>query len=334
MRILVTGGAGFIGSNLVHHLLHTHADTEADCCPDQDRYPQLDVLDDIEILNLDALTYAADLDHLEGIRDDPRHRFEETDIRDADAVDEVIEDFEPDAIINLAAESHVDRSIEDGSVFVETNVLGTQILLDAARRHDVDRFVQVSTDEVYGSIEQGSSTPEDPYDPSSPYSASKAGADLLALSHAETYDLPVIITRCTNNYGPRQHPEKLIPKMITLAEQGKELPIYGDGSNVRDWIYVKDHCEALDLVLRRGRAEQIYHVAGQNEVPNIELVRNLLERMNESEELLSFVEDRPGHDQRYSLDDQRTRKLGWQPRTTLDEGLEETIDWYTANGGA
>lgn len=335
MRILITGGAGFIGSNLIHHLLHrrdgghaTGAEAPA-CCPDHERYTsQAEALpEDLEILNLDTLTYAGDLANLEDVDDDPAYTFEKADICQADRVDEIIQGFEPEAIVHLAAESHVDRSIEDGTVFTRTNVVGTQVLLDAVRRHDVGRFLHVSTDEVYGSIEEGSFTEEDPYDPSSPYSASKAASDLLVQAHHTTYGIPVAITRCTNNYGPRQNPEKLIPKMITLALQDEPLPVYGDGSNVRDWIYVKDHCQALVTVLQEAPFEAgIYNVAGQEEHANLEIVHTILDLLDKPRELIEFVTDRPGHDWRYSIDDSKLRGLGWSTTTSFEEGLKETID--------
>lgn len=327
-RVLVTGGAGFIGSNFVHHLFHTHAGVDpTGCCPDHERYDTLDDAPDLEVLNVDKLTYAGDRAHLEGVDDADGYRFEQADICEAETVERLFDGFEPDAVVHFAAESHVDRSIESGTEFVRTNVLGTQILLDAARRHEVDSFLHVSTDEVYGSIEEGSFVEDDPYDPSSPYSASKAGSDLLALAHHRTYGLPVTITRCTNNYGPRQHPEKLLPKIITLAMADEELPIYGDGMNVRDWLYVKDHCTALEHVLEHGETAEIYNVSGDNELPNLEIVEMVLDRLDKPEDLITFVEDRPGHDFRYSLDDSKLRGLGWEPEMPLEEGLDRMIEY-------
>lgn len=328
MRVLVTGGAGFIGSSFIHGLLHGPEDA-APCCPGLDRYPRPEASH--EVLNVDKLTYAGDPANLDGVADRDTYRLEGVDICDAARIDDLVASFEPDVLVHMAAESHVDRSIESGLPFVRTNVLGTQVLLDAVRRHDVPRMVHVSTDEVYGSIEEGSFTEEDPYDPSSPYSASKAGSDLLALAHRRTYGTPVLITRCTNNYGPRQHPEKLIPKMVTLALDDEPLPVYGDGSNVRDWLYVMDHVEALRLLMTEGAPGEVYNVAGRNERPNLEVVRTLLDLLGKPHDLIEFVEDRPGHDQRYSLDDSKLRGLGWSPRMPFEEGLNLTIRWIGAH---
>ena len=332
-RVMLTGGAGFIGSNLVHHLLHTRGPSTAHaCCPDQEaiEHERPHAGSDLQILNVDALTYAADTTRLEGVARDARHRLERADICDQARIDRLVAEFEPDVIVNLAAETHVDRSIEDAGVFLRTNVLGTHALLEAARRHDVARFIQVSTDEVYGSIVEGSFSEADPCHPSNPYSASKAGADHLVLSYHETHGLPALVTRCTNNYGPRQHAEKLVPKAITHMLAGSKIPIYGNGSNVRDWIYVRDHCSALAFLLDKGAPGEVYNIAGQNEVSNLVLVRELLRLAGRPESLLQFVKDRPGHDFRYSLDDRKLRALGWKPRMPLPDGLRHTMDWYQA----
>ena len=329
-RILVTGGSGFIGSNFVHHLLHAHAGAPAGCCPDHARYGGASGAGELRVLNVDKLTYAADPRYLQGVEKHPAYAFAQADICDPAAMERLMREFEPDAIVHFAAESHVDRSIDAGDVFVRTNVMGTQVLLDAARRHDVERFLHVSTDEVYGSIDQGSFVETSPLNPSSPYSASKAGSDLLVLAHRHTYGLPVVITRCTNNYGPRQHAEKLLPKIVTLAMQGKPLPIYGTGMNVRDWLYVKDHCAAIDLVLRRGELGEVYNIGASDERNNLAVVRDVLARLGAPESLITFVKDRPGHDWRYSLDSSKLRAMGWAPRMPFDEGLARTIEWVRA----
>lgn len=324
LRVLVTGGCGFIGSNYVHMLLHGGRATP--CCPDGARWPPPG--EGVEVVNLDALTYAADPRNLAGVDHLPGYRFEKADVADAAAVDRVVREHRPDAIVHFAAESHVDRSIEAGEAFVRTNVLGTQVLLDAARRHDVGRFVHVSTDEVYGSIEKGSFRESDGLSPSSPYAASKAGSDLLALAHHRTYGLPVVVTRCTNNYGPRQHAEKLLPKAILHALADRPIPVYGTGMNERDWLYVKDHCAAVEAVREEGEPGAVYNVAARHEIPNLVLVRAVLSRLGKPESLVRFVEDRKGHDWRYSLDDSRTRSLGWAPRMGFEDGLAATIRWF------
>ncbi|MGQ0537218.1 MAG: dTDP-glucose 4,6-dehydratase [Methanobacteriota archaeon] len=326
MRFLVTGGAGFIGSNLVHHLAHVHAGVDASrCCPDHDEYDSVGDLPDLRIHNVDKLTYAGRARHLAGVDGWSGHSFAKVDVCDAEAIEKEFAAFEPDVVLHLAAESHVDRSIADGRVFVDTNVVGTQVLLDAARRHDVPGFLHVSTDEVYGSIREGSFPESKTYDPASPYAASKAASDLLALAHHKTYGLPVAVTRCTNNYGPRQHPEKLLPKTITRAMRDEKIPIYGDGTNVRDWLYVKDHCEALDLLARKEPWGEVYNVAGRAELPNLEVVGRVLRALGKPNSLVEFVPDRPGHDFRYSLDDSKLRGLGWKPRMPFATGLSHTI---------
>lgn len=332
MRILVTGGAGFIGANFVHHLLHRHGGIPAsECCPDHGRYTAQQPWDHLELAVLDALTYAGDRSQIAAVGSGGSHQFIHGDIRDPGTVDRALAEVRPDAIVHFAAESHVDRSIHGGLDFVTTNVVGTQLLLDAARKFDVQRFIHVSTDEIYGSIKSGSFSEEDPYDPSSPYSASKAGSDLLVLAHQRTYGIPVTITRCTNNYGPRQNAEKLLPKAILRAQEGQRIPVYGDGSNVRDWLYVKDHCHAIEHLLTISTNERVYNIAGRAEVPNIRLVQEVLDLCGQPRDLVEFVTDRPGHDFRYSLDDSKLRSTGWSPQTDLSTGLRETIAWYARN---
>jgi len=314
MRLLVTGGAGFIGSNFVQYML--------------ERYP------DYEMLDLDALTYAGSLENLKEAMDKPGHRFVQGRIEDGKLVDGLMEGI--DVVINFAAESHVDRSIVEPQVFIKTNVLGTQVLLDAALRHKVKLFCQISTDEVYGAVELDSAerfTEESPLRPNSPYAASKASADLLVRAYQRTYGLPVVISRCTNNYGPRQHPEKFIPTVILNALRDKPVPIYGDGLYVRDWIHVLDHCRAIDLILHKGRVGEVYNIGGDNEWANIELARRILQIAGKPENLLQYVPDRPGHDRRYALgSDKLKRELGWKPSISFDRGLTETARWYSQIG--
>lgn len=306
MRILVTGGAGFIGSNFVHHVLDTHENDE--------------------IVTMDALTYAGSKANLEDVLDDPRHEFVEGDIRDQELVTDLVDDV--DAIVNFAAESHVDRSIEGAKPFVSTNVQGTQTLLDAANDVGIDRFLQISTDEVYGQVLDGTFSEDDPLNPRNPYAATKAGADLLANSFQTTHDLPVVITRTSNNFGPRQHAEKLIPKFIQNAAAGEALPVYGDGSNVREWIYVEDNCRALDLVLREGEIGEVYNIGSHAEKTNLEVTEAILDAVGASDDLIEFVEDRAGHDQRYALDTEKIEALGWEPQYSFEEGLERAVDYY------
>jgi len=306
MRILVTGGAGFIGSNFVHYVLDEHEDNE--------------------VITLDALTYAGSKDNLDGVLDDPRHEFVEGDIRDRDLVTDLVSDV--DAIVNFAAESHVDRSIEGAKSFVTTNVQGTQTLLDAANEGDIERFLQISTDEVYGQVLDGKFSEDDPLNPRNPYAATKAGADLLAQSFQTTHDLPVLITRTSNNFGPRQHSEKLIPKFIQNAAAGENLPVYGDGSNVREWIYVEDNCRALDVVLREGEVGEIYNIGSHAEKTNLEVTEAILDAVGADDDLIEFVEDRAGHDQRYALETGKIEALGWGPEYTFEEGLERTVGYY------
>ena len=311
MRILVTGGCGFIGGNLVHHLLKSHPDDQ--------------------VVNLDALTYAGCPESLDDIAHDPRYRFVHGDICDRELVEGLMDGI--DAVMHLAAESHVDRSLTDPGAFVRTNVLGTQVLLDAARRAKVQRFLHVSTDEVYGSLgDTGFFTETTPYSPNSPYSASKAGSDLLVRAYHETFGMPVLLTNCSNNYGPYHFPEKLLPLFITNLIDGHPVPVYGDGLNVRDWLHVQDHVEALDLVLRQGVPGERYNVGGQNEWTNMAITREILHRMDRDDSFIRYVQDRPGHDRRYAIDAGKIeRDLGWIPRYTFEQGLQETIDWYRAN---
>ena len=305
MRILVTGGAGFIGSNFVHLLLDET---------------------DHDVTTLDALTYAGTTENLEGTLENDRHEFVEGDIRDRKLVSELVSDT--DVIVNFAAESHVDRSIDGAAPFVTTNVQGTQVLLDAALDADIDRFIQISTDEVYGEIAKGTFSEDDRLNPRNPYSATKAGADLLARSYQTTHGLPVIVTRSSNNFGPRQHPEKLIPKFLTNAAEGKSLPVYGDGTNVREWIYVEDNCRALLTVLEDGENGDIYNIGSGIEKQNIEVTKAIIEAVGASEGLIEFVEDRAGHDQRYALDTTKIESLGWEPQWSFEDGLDATVEYY------
>lgn len=305
MHIIVTGGAGFIGSNFVHHLLENT---------------------DQQVTTLDALTYAGDRSNLKGTLSNERHKFVKGDIRDRDLVRDLAENA--DAIVNFAAESHVDRSIHDTEPFVSTNVQGTQVLLDVSLRADIDRFIQISTDEVYGEIEEGRFGEDDKLNPRNPYAATKAGADLLAMSYHITHGLPVLITRSSNNYGPRQHPEKIIPKFIKFAINKRPLPVYGDGRNVREWTYVKDNCRAIDILLREGTVGEIYNIGSGEELKNIEVTRKIINEIGASEELIEFVDDRPGHDQRYALETKKIKDLGWEPQIAFEQGLERTIEYY------
>ncbi|MEC0174629.1 dTDP-glucose 4,6-dehydratase [Paenibacillus favisporus] len=308
-KMLVTGGAGFIGSNFIIYMLQ--------------KYPELD------IVNMDALTYAGNLENLSSIQKHPHYTFTATNIMDAEAVESWFQQG-IDIVVNFAAESHVDRSILEPDIFVKTNVLGTQVLLDAARKHGVTKFIQVSTDEVYGTLgDTGLFTEETPLAPNSPYSASKAGGDLMVRAYYETFGLPVNITRCSNNYGPYQFPEKLIPLMISRALNEQPLPVYGDGLNIRDWLYVEDHCSAIDLVIHQGKPGEVYNIGGNNERTNLHIVRTILEELGKPESLITHVQDRPGHDRRYGIDPAKiTRELGWKPKYDFESGIKETIQWY------
>ena len=316
MKILVTGGAGFIGGNFVYHQLRHHPEDT--------------------ILCLDALTYAGNLDTLKDAMPNPSFRFVRGDIADRALVNRLFEEERPDIVVNFAAESHVDRSIEDPEIFLRTNVLGTQVLMDACRKYGVGRFHQVSTDEVYGDLplEQPDwfFTEDTPIHASSPYSASKASADLLVLAYHRTFRLPATITRCSNNYGPYHFPEKLIPLMISRALSDMPLPVYGKGENVRDWLYVEDHCRAIDLVMRSGRPGEVYNVGGHNERTNLQVVKAILKELGKPERLITFVTDRPGHDMRYAIDPAKIRReLGWSPETRFEDGIAKTIAWYLDN---
>lgn len=314
MKILVTGGAGFIGSNFVRHMLEQH--------------------DDVEIVNLDMLTYAGNLENLAGVDGDARYAFVRADISNADDVAQVFGEHRFDALVNFAAESHVDRSLHLGvEAFIQANILGTQRLLDAARKHGVARFLQVSTDEVYGSLgAEGKFTETSPVQPNNPYAASKAAADFMVRAAHKSHGLDAVITRCSNNFGPYQFPEKLIPLMIANALEDKPLPVYGDGLHVRDWIYVRDHCSGIDVVLRNAEAGSVYNLGGNHDVPNVEIVKLLLKILDKPESLITFVKDRPGHDRRYAMDSSRVQKdVGWEPAYTFEAALRETVAWYLEN---
>lgn len=316
MKIIVTGGAGFIGGNFVYYELKNHSEDEIIC--------------------LDKLTYAGNLETLSEAMKNPRFKFIKGDIADRKFIYELFASEKPDIIVNFAAESHVDRSIEDPEIFLQTNVMGTQVLMDACRKYGISRYHQVSTDEVYGDLPLDRPdlffTEETPIHTSSPYSASKASADLLVLAYHRTYKLPVTITRCSNNYGPYHFPEKLIPLMIANALADKPLPVYGNGENVRDWLYVEDHCAAIDLVIRKGRVGEIYNIGGHNERTNLDVVKTILKQLGKPESLITFVKDRPGHDRRYAIDPTKIHsELGWLPQTRFDDGIKKTIDWYLAN---
>jgi len=312
-RILVTGGAGFIGSNFVNLMLKEH----------QDYF----------IVNLDKLTYAGNLENLTESEKNPNYKFIKGDIGNAELVDYLFSEFEIKYVINFAAESHVDRSILGSGVFYKTNVLGTNVLLEASRRHKVEKFVHVSTDEVYGSLgETGKFTETTPLSPNSPYSSSKAGSDIMVQAFFHTYGFPGVITRCSNNYGEYQFPEKLIPLMVINAMHNKKLPVYGDGLNVRDWIYVHDHNRAIDLVFQKGRAGEVYNIGADSERKNIEIVKLILSTLGKGEDLIEYVKDRPGHDRRYAIDSTKIEtELGWKPRVTFEQGIRQTIEWYTKN---
>lgn len=309
MKIMVTGGAGFIGSNFIRYMLDEHPD--------------------VRIVNYDKLTYAGNLENLADVEDDPRYEFVRGDICDPQAVADAMKGC--DAVVNFAAESHVDRSITGPAEFIATNVFGTQVILEAVKKLKVERFLHISTDEVYGSIGEGSFKETDRLNPSSPYSASKASADLLCNAYFVTFGVPVIISRSSNNFGPYQYPEKIIPLFVTNALEGKALPVYGDGLNVRDWTYVEDNCAALDLILREGKPGEIYNVGSGNEVPNIELTRRILKVLGKDENLIEYVADRPGHDRRYSIDSSKVRALGWTPKRDFEEALKLTVEWYRDN---
>ncbi|PLS04324.1 dTDP-glucose 4,6-dehydratase [Neobacillus cucumis] len=313
MNLFVTGGAGFIGSNFVRYMVK--------------QYPNY------KIVNYDLLTYAGNLENLRDIENSPNYTFVKGNIGNQELVDFIVKEHKIDVIVNFAAESHVDRSISEPDVFVKTNMLGTQVLLDVARENKITKYVQISTDEVYGSLgETGYFTEETPISPNSPYSASKAAGDLMVKAYHETYGLNVNITRCSNNYGPYHFPEKLIPLMVTNAIEGKELPIYGDGKNIRDWLHVEDHCSAIDLVVHKGEPGEVYNIGGHNERTNNEIVHLIVEKLGVSKDLIKYVEDRLGHDRRYAIDPTKIMtQLGWKPKYTFDTGIVETIQWYLDN---
>ena len=316
MKILVTGGAGFIGSNFIFYMRRKHPDDTLVC--------------------LDKLTYAGNLETLASVMDQPDFRFIRADIADREAVYRIFEAEKPNVVVNFAAESHVDRSIENPAVFLETNVMGTQVLLDACRKYGIQRYHQVSTDEVYGDLPLDRPdlffTEQTPLHTSSPYSASKASADLLCNAYQRTYGLPITITRCSNNYGPYQFPEKLIPLMIANALADKPLPVYGEGLNVRDWLYVEDHCAAIDLILEKGKVGQVYNIGGHNEMKNIDIVKRILGLLGKPESLITYVTDRKGHDMRYAIDPAYIhQELGWLPETRFEDGIQKTVRWYLDN---
>ena len=322
--ILVTGGAGFIGNTFIKHILQTYSD--------------------YIVLNVDVLTYAGKLENLDSVKDNKNYNFFEVDICDRESIDDIFKSFDIDYVVNFAAESHVDRSIDDPDIFLKTNIFGTQVLLDVAKKYwkinpdnkycreykNGVKFVQISTDEVYGSLgATGLFTETTPLSPNSPYSASKASADLIVRAYHETFGMPVNITRCSNNYGPFQYPEKLIPLMINNCINDIALPVYGDGLQIRDWLYVDDHCKAIDVVLHRGEVGEVYNIGGNNEKANLEIVNLIIENLNKSKDLIKFVEDRPGHDRRYAIDGSKIKRdLGWTPEYSFEEGIIKTIDWY------
>ena len=316
MKILITGGAGFIGGNFVHFMLN--------------KYP------DYDIINLDLLTYAGNLETLKDIQDKPNYKVYKGDIANRKFIFDLFEKEQFDIVVNFAAESHVDRSITNPSIFVQTNVLGTQTLLDAAKEYNVKRYHQISTDEVYGDLPLDRKdlffTEETPLHTSSPYSSSKASADLFVLAYHRTYGLPVTISRCSNNYGPYHFPEKLIPLIISRGLNDKSVPVYGKGENVRDWLHVEDHCSAIDLIIHKGKVGEIYNIGGHNERTNLEVVKTVLNQMNKPETLIDYVTDRPGHDRRYAINPEKIEKeLGWKPNYSFDTGIKQTIEWYLNN---
>ena len=327
-NILVTGGAGFIGSNFVKHMLSADKNFNI-------------------IINVDALTYAGNLENLKGIENDSRYKFIKGDITDRKLVEEIFAQYAIDTVVNFAAESHVDRSIVNPEIFLTTNIIGTQVLLDTAKKYwkvdaedkyskeykDGVKYLQVSTDEVYGALgKTGMFTETTSLAPNSPYSASKASADLVVRAYHETFGMPINITRCSNNYGPYQFPEKLIPLMINNCKSGKELPVYGDGMQIRDWLHVKDHCSAIYTVLKNGKNGEVYNIGGNNEKANIEIVKLIIKALGKTEDLITYVQDRPGHDRRYAIDNSKiTSELGWSPQYTFEQGIEETIQWYLEN---
>jgi len=310
MNLLITGGAGFIGSNFIRYILN--------------RYP------DYRVINLDKLTYAGNLENLRDVKDNDRYGFVKGDICDEKIVDRLIS-RRPDAIINFAAESHVDRSIMGAQDFIKTDILGTQALLEAAKKYSIDKFIQISTDEVYGAIKEGSSTENSSLKPNSPYSASKTAGDLMVRAYHRTYGLPILITRSSNNFGPYQYPEKLIPLFVTNLLENKKVPVYGDGQQVRDWLYVIDNCSGIDTVLHYGRIGEVYNIGAGNERANLEVIEIMLDQLNKNKSYLEHVKDRPGHDRRYSINSNKLKSLGWRPRYDFQEAMEKTVQWYKDN---
>ncbi|MEK7017665.1 dTDP-glucose 4,6-dehydratase [Bacillus sp. FSL R9-9410] len=313
MNILVTGGAGFIGSNFIHYMLKNY--------------------ETYKIINYDALTYSGNLNNVKSIQDNPNYSFVKGKIQNGELLEHVVKERDVQVIVNFAAESHVDRSIENPIPFYDTNVIGTVTLLELVKKYSHIKLVQVSTDEVYGSLgKTGKFTEETPLAPNSPYSSSKASSDMIALSYYETYQLPVIITRCSNNYGPYQYPEKLIPLMVTNALEGKKLPLYGDGLNVRDWLHVTDHCSAIDTVLHKGCVGEVYNIGGNNEKTNVDVVEQIIKLLGKTKKDIEFVTDRLGHDRRYAIDAQKMKnEFEWEPKYTFEQGLKETVEWYKNN---
>jgi len=308
MKLLITGGAGFIGSNFIHYTLKNHKDDQ--------------------IINFDKLTYCGNLENLKDIKEDKRYKFIKGDICNEKLVDQVFQKEKPDFVLNFAAETHVDRSIKTPKNFTKTNILGTHTLLEVSRKYNIKKFLQISTDEVYGSIKKGKFKETDPLLPNSPYAASKAGADLLVRSYYKTFKLPILITRSSNNFGPYQYPEKLIPFFITNLLQGKKVPLYGTGLNIRDWIYVLDNCAGIDVVLRKGKIGEIYNIGGGNEKTNLEIAKIILNEFGKDETFIEYVKDRPGHDFRYALDTKKIKYLGWKPKYNFEKAIKETIKWY------
>ena len=309
MRILVTGGCGFIGANFIHLVLEKYKD--------------------VRVLNLDKLTYCGNQENLQDVANDERYSFVEGDICDENLVNDLVSDA--DVVVNFAAETHVDRSIKYPNDFLMTNVFGVKTLLEAAKNKGISKFIQIGTDEVYGSVSEGLSKEEDPLKPNSPYSATKAAGDLLALSYYTTYDFPVIVVRSSNNFGPYQYPEKMVPLFVTNLVCGKKVPVYGDGANVRDWLFVKDNCRAIDAVLRSGRPGEVYNIGGGNHLSNMVMTKSILDVMGKDESSIEYVNDRPGHDRRYALDSSKVEKLGWSPEKDFASNLKETVEWYKQN---
>ena len=311
MRVLITGGAGFMGSNAIRYFLKKYSD--------------------IEIVNLDKLTYAGNPDNLKDIENNSRYRFIKGDIIDRNLLDSIVKDV--DVIINYAAETHVDRSILDPKEFIVTDVLGTYSLLESAKKHNIKKYIQISTDEVFGSIQDGKFTEESPFKPNSPYAASKAGGDHLCRAYFKTYDMPIIVTHSCNFFGPYQYPEKLIPLFITNLLENKKIPVYGDGLQAREWISTQDHCQAVDLILQKGKAGEVYNISTGDEIKNIEITKLLLAELNKNDSFIDYVKDRPGHDRRYAIDATKLRVLGWSPKMNFNDGIKQTIEWYKNNEG-